>query len=229
MSDGSHWPRTWAEAVPLVAFGTLVFAAGFEGVNSLVHGEWITSIISFVLMVGLLAMLIHWPQIKEWRPGPPWVAAAAMVAIVAIALSPFVQQRRWPFTTYITVPGESTSSVLRWSALTSSETSALAARLRFVPPADIVVACETLNCRDLADGLAAILQKTPGWKVSILHRGGLDITGVTGIRLNPNEPAAQALKEAIEATTSLKVEIGPDVRKDMGTDQTFLVVGNRPF
>jgi len=117
----------------------------------------------------------------------------------------------------------------QWPALTRTKASALAEHIRSIPPEDIVVACETINCRDLADGIADILLKTEGWKVSVLHRGGLGITGVTGILLNPNEPATQTLKEAIESTTKLKVTIGPDARKDIGSNQSFLTIGTRPF
>lgn len=99
-----QWPKTWSEAIPLVVFSTLVFAAGFEGINSLVHGNWLTSLASFVLMVGLLAMLIHWPQIREWRPSPGWIVAAAMTAIITIALLPSIEQRRWPFSTVFPAP-----------------------------------------------------------------------------------------------------------------------------
>lgn len=117
----------------------------------------------------------------------------------------------------------------RWPALTKTKTADLAERVQSVPPEDIVVACGTINCRDLADEIADILLKTEGWKVSVLHRGGLDISGVTGIQLNPNEPATQALRQAIESATKLKVTIGPDTRKDVGSNQSFLTVGTRPF
>ncbi|MGB9118245.1 hypothetical protein [Bradyrhizobium sp.] len=117
----------------------------------------------------------------------------------------------------------------KWPALTINEIAAFRARVKNVPPEDIVVACETINCKDLADGLANILNGIPGWHVDILHRGGLDITGVTGIRLDPNEPATVSLKDAIEATTSLTVTMGPDTRKDMGNNQSTLVIGNKPF
>jgi hypothetical protein len=121
------------------------------------------------------------------------------------------------------------SNEAKWPALTSSEASAFRARVQTIPSQNIVVACETINCKDLADGLASILQKTSGWKVEILHHGGLDITGITGIQINPNEPATMSLKDAIEATTSLTVTMGPDTRGDVGGDQSFLVVGNKPF
>jgi hypothetical protein len=58
------------------------------------------------------------------------------------------------------------------------------------------------QCRDLADGIASVSQS--GWKVTVLHRGGLDTTGVVGIRLEPDEPQPRALKAAIEAATKLE-------------------------
>jgi len=159
-------------------------------------------------------------------PRSLWAAAVATWLLLAMNLGFAVYDHFW---SKAPAPGQQRVSTDIWPALTSTEASALAARVRFIPPENIVVACETIKCRDLADGIAEILQKTPGWKVSILHHGGLGIDGVAGILLNPNEPAAQALKEAIEATTGLAVTVGPDARKDFGSSPTLLVVGIRPF
>lgn len=152
-----------------------------------------------------------------------WAAAIATWLLLGLNFGFAIYDHFWP---KIMVTAATPD---KWPALTTIEASSLAARVRFIPPEDIVVACETIKCRDLADGIADILQKTPDWKVSILHRGGMDITGVTGIQINPDEPATQALRDAIESTTSLQVRTGPDNRKDVGNNQTFLVVGTRPF
>jgi hypothetical protein len=72
-----------------------------------------------------------------------------------------------------------------WKNSSSDEVKALRDQVRKLSPETITVACETINCRDLADGIADILADVPGWKVTKLHRGGLDITGVTGIRIEP--------------------------------------------
>jgi general stress protein CsbA len=55
MSDSSV-PKTWREAVSAIVWVILVFAAGFEGIATLVHAEWISSIASFSIMVGLTAI-----------------------------------------------------------------------------------------------------------------------------------------------------------------------------
>jgi hypothetical protein len=85
-----------------------------------------------------------------------------------------------------------------------------------------------VNCRDLADGIASVLSQSR-WKVTVLHRRGLDITGVVGIRLEPDEPQTRELKAAIEATTKLEVEIGDETRAQRGTYPASLVVGTKPF
>lgn len=176
------------------------------------------------IAIGLLAMAGASIYAFEKRPSNVWRPGPILLGIAALTWA-LVGWQTWMFFHW---PSDG-ASVEKWAPLTSSQAEGLASRVRFIPPEDIVVACETRNCKDLADGIADILQKTPAWKVSILHRGGLDITGVTGIRLNPNEPATAALKDAIEATTGLAVTLGPDSRKDIGSNQSFLVVGARPF
>lgn len=87
------------------------------------------------------------------------------------------------------------------------------ARVRTLPPEEIVIACETVNYKELADGLAAIFRDAPGWSVKVLHRSGLDISAVAGIQLIPREPATELLKDAIESSTKLKVTLGDETRE----------------
>jgi hypothetical protein len=117
----------------------------------------------------------------------------------------------------------------RWPALTSEQAAALRAHTRDLPPKTVTVACETINCRDLADGIADILAEIPGWKVTKLHRGGFDITGVMGVTIEPNEPASLQLKSAIEAATRLKIDVGDETREQVGTAETYITVGSKPF
>ena len=117
----------------------------------------------------------------------------------------------------------------RWPVLTSDEVRALRNQVRKLPPETITVACETMNCRDLADGIADILADVPGWKVTKLHRGGFGITGVTGIRIEPHEPATENLQRAIESATKLKVDLVETTRAQMNSTETFMVVGSKPF
>jgi hypothetical protein len=102
MSEGSFWPKTWKQAVPLIVWGILIFAAGFEGIVTLVHAEWLSSLASFVLMIGLTAVLLHW---KTWLAtiNPNWLVGAVIVALIIITFSPLIEQQRWPFSLELTI------------------------------------------------------------------------------------------------------------------------------
>jgi hypothetical protein len=176
------------------------------------------------------------PTFWQRRVDPWFTSARRKQVLIAFALLAFVigNFRAWDEERQAKEAAEqklvsAAPSEAWWPVLTEAEKTALAGRVRSIEPEDIVVACETVNCKELADGIAVILQRTTGWKVEILHHGGMDITGVTGIQIDPNEPATQSLKEAIEATTMLKVTMGPDTRKDYGRSRSILVVGTKPF
>jgi hypothetical protein len=216
------------------AFST-VFGIGLVGIFY-EHEPIPGALLSLVGFCGLVAMVI---LLKGHRLT---VIHAAIAALIATWV--FFGYIIWlgPKTTIVHEPSDDVAKASgtnstplppeRWPTLTNQEATAFAARVRQIPPENIVVACETINCKDLADGIGEILLKTAGWKVELIHHGGLDITGVAGIRLNPIEPNTQALKEAIESTTHLPVTLGPDKRITFGNDQglqTILVVGTRPF
>jgi hypothetical protein len=117
----------------------------------------------------------------------------------------------------------------RWPALTSEQATALRSHARELHPGSLTVACETINCRDLADGIADVLAGLPAWNVTKLHRGGFDITGVVGIKLFPNEPETQRLQSVIEKATNLKVDLGDETRAQMGGAEVYMTVGSKPF
>jgi hypothetical protein len=104
VSEGSFWPKTWREALPLLVWGVVIFASGFEGVASLLHGEWLQAFLGLGGMFGLTAMLIHWTRIRDNFSDVRWLMAAIMVALTVAALSPYVEQHRWPFSAVIHDP-----------------------------------------------------------------------------------------------------------------------------
>jgi hypothetical protein len=103
MSEGSFWPTTWREALPLLVWGVLIFAFGFEAVSSLIHGEWWQAVFGFGGMLGLTAMLIYWTRIQKLND-IRWLVAASMVALIVVAFSPYVEQQRWPFVWQFSTP-----------------------------------------------------------------------------------------------------------------------------
>jgi hypothetical protein len=92
-------PRTWKEAVPYVVWGVLVLGFGLELVAAFVRGEWTHAIVSFAGLVALMSAALHWQQIKSWATGlnPNWVLASLSLVLAGSILSPFVEERRWPF------------------------------------------------------------------------------------------------------------------------------------
>jgi hypothetical protein len=153
--------------------------------------------------------------------------------ILAITILAFVYANFRAFddlSTKLEEAKRATSSEDRWSALTSDQAATLRAQARELRPESLTVACETINCRDLADGIADVLAGLPGWSVTKLHRGGFDITGVVGIKLFPNEPETQRLQSVIEKATNLKVDLGDETRAQMGGDaRVYMTVGSKPF
>jgi hypothetical protein len=115
-----------------------------------------------------------------------------------------------------------------WAPFSSDEKANLVAALKLLTPHSIVIVCETVNCEVLSAELVAAFADA-GWPASKLHGGGLGIAGTNGISLNPNDDGTKYLKEAIEETTSLKIDLGPDRREDWGTNPPYLVVGAKPF
>ncbi len=99
-SDGL--PNSPRELVLAAIWGTLAFAAGFEAIAALVHGEWVPAVASFLLFLALMAiiyvLLFGAPMIQQWvRINPNWLPAACITLLLVVALSPYVEQRRWPF------------------------------------------------------------------------------------------------------------------------------------
>lgn len=123
---------------------------------------------------------------------------------------------------------EIANSVEDWPPLSRNEKIGLVRALKLLHSQSIVVACETPKCKKLADDLNTALRDS-GWNSNVMHSGGLGITGTTGITLNPGESGTKGLKEAIEKTTKLKINLGTDSRKEWGNIPALLVVGTRPF
>ena len=97
-------PSSWPEAVISVAWVILDLGYGLEFCAASVRGEWERAGVSFLAMVILTAGIVHRKKLKAWmaRTSPNWVFAAFSVLLLAVALSPYVEQRRFPFAGWLT-------------------------------------------------------------------------------------------------------------------------------
>src|SRR5260370_40537397 len=99
MSEGSFWPKTFRDAMPLAVWGILAFAAGLEGVVSVLDAAWTRSVLAFILCAALTMVAVRWEAMTEWtrQIRPVWLIVVAVMLLLLIALSPFVERKRWPF------------------------------------------------------------------------------------------------------------------------------------
>jgi hypothetical protein len=93
-------PRTWPEAVPYLVWVVLILGFGLECVAHLLKADWLQALFAFLGMVGLAAMMLHWTQIRGKFSDTRWLVAAAMLLLLGLILSPFVEERRWPFSAW---------------------------------------------------------------------------------------------------------------------------------
>lgn len=93
-----------------------------------------------------------------------------------------------------------------WSPFTPNEISALQSRLSKIPPEPVVIGCETLKCKDLSESFGTAF-RLAGWDdVEFICHGGLGISGVSGLLLEPGDERTSEIIAAIEDTTPLKVQ-----------------------
>jgi hypothetical protein len=107
VSEGGPLPRTWREAIPYVVWVVLVLGFGLEFVAALVHGEWVRAGVSLAGLVALMAAALHWNQIRSWiaRTNPNWLYPGLLVLLLAIILSPFIEEKRWPLSAWFQTSG----------------------------------------------------------------------------------------------------------------------------
>jgi hypothetical protein len=118
-STGPHMsdpvPKNWVDAVPAVLFGFYGLGFALEAVAAMNRGEINVFILDSIACVVLTAIAVMWVKYRKWLPAKlvstttlvvtdaRWLVGAAAVLLIASALSPYAQQRHFPFI------GESTS------------------------------------------------------------------------------------------------------------------------
>jgi hypothetical protein len=101
MSEGPI-PNSWREAIPVVIWVVLVLGFGLlliDSLGQLFSDPFSRALFALCGLVGLLAMLIHrkWLLERFNSLSGGSVFVAIIVVMIVIALSPYVEQQRWPF------------------------------------------------------------------------------------------------------------------------------------
>ena len=102
-------PNNFIDLVPAILFGIFAFAFGFEAVVAINVGQLLLCLGDIAACLVLAAAAVVWLKHKEWLPQKlvsttisfvtdwRWLFAAFVVLLMASAISPYVEQQRWPF------------------------------------------------------------------------------------------------------------------------------------
>ena len=99
MSEAST-PKNWWEAWSShIVWGGLVFTCFFVFIEKLVERDWGSALAALLLGLGIAAVALH---SKAWleRTNPNWACAGALALVLALILSPFIEEKRWPFSAW---------------------------------------------------------------------------------------------------------------------------------
>jgi hypothetical protein len=101
MSEGPL-PKNWSDAIGQFVWGVLILGWGLELIISILDRQWARAFFALAGGVVFLAMLVHADQLRNrlMAINPNWIVAAAFVCLLALILSPFVEEKRWPFSTW---------------------------------------------------------------------------------------------------------------------------------
>jgi hypothetical protein len=108
MSEGPI-PNSWKEAIPVVIWVVLVLAFGFlfaESLGELFKDPLWRAGFALTAMVGFLAMLIYrkWLNQRFRNLSGGSILAAIITVLSIMALSPFIAEKRFPFSTFFHDP-----------------------------------------------------------------------------------------------------------------------------
>lgn len=92
-------PKTWQEALPYVAWIGLVISCFLVFITKLVERSYGEALVSLLFGICIAAIALH---SKDWlaRTNPNWVYIASALVVVFLIMSPFVEEKRWPFSAW---------------------------------------------------------------------------------------------------------------------------------
>jgi hypothetical protein len=95
-------PRSWSQAWPIILWGMLAFSFVLvfaESLLALIENPMLRAGMAGVSLIGVTAMLIYRQTLlaKFRNPTAAQIILTISTVLLVIALSPFVEERRWPF------------------------------------------------------------------------------------------------------------------------------------
>lgn len=101
-------PKDWKSFVDYFAWGSLVFSCGMVAIEKLFEQSYGQTLAALIAGGGIAAVALH---SREWlqRTNPNWAYAGAVVITSAVISTPFVEEKRWPFSDWFPRPATAES------------------------------------------------------------------------------------------------------------------------
>jgi hypothetical protein len=98
-------PTTWGDAWPIILWGMLAFSFVLvfaESLLAIIENPMLRAGVAGVSLIGVTAMLIYRQALlaKFRNPTAAQIILIITTVLLVIALSPFVEEKRWPFATW---------------------------------------------------------------------------------------------------------------------------------
>jgi hypothetical protein len=98
-------PKTPKDWVLAGIWGIFATAAGGQFIVSVTKGEWQTAIAAFAIFLVLVIIIIaveYSETLRAWASGigPNWIVGAIATLLIILALSPFIEEKKLPFSAW---------------------------------------------------------------------------------------------------------------------------------
>jgi hypothetical protein len=102
VSEGSWVPKNWKEARSAIVWGVLILGFGLEFCVSLLDANFGRALLALVGLGGLAAMVIHGEELRQrlLKVSPNLVFVSFALFLGVVILSPFIEEKRWPFSAW---------------------------------------------------------------------------------------------------------------------------------
>ncbi len=116
-------PGRWAQAWPIILWGMLAFSLVLifaESLAELIMSPALRAASAVIALMGVTALIIYRQSLlaKFRNPNPGLTITISCIMILVIALSPFAEQRRWP---YAWIPSDTNAQIRRLQKQFDSE------------------------------------------------------------------------------------------------------------
>lgn len=145
MSESSTPKSLWEAISSHIVWGALVFTCFLIFIEKVLDKDYGTALAAILLGLGIAAVAYH---SKTWleRTNPNWAYAAALALVLALILSPFVEEKRWPFSAWFPTSGSQLTADEIASAVVKALPKHQQDKAALIQPSDAITLCSDGPC-----------------------------------------------------------------------------------